>query len=70
MQTRGDELKLVFPQQGLDPQELLALEFDHFYLQPMDGPRYAENLKLATRYCLEHPQWRISLQIHKLLGLP
>ncbi len=70
VQTRGDELKLVFPQQGLDPKELLALEFDHFYLQPMDGPRYAENLKLATRYCLEHPQWRISLQIHKLLGLP
>ncbi len=70
VQRCGNELKLVFPQAGLDPEKLLQLDFEHFYLQPMDGPRYAENLQATARYCLEHPRWRISLQIHKLLGLP
>ena len=66
----GDELKLVFPQAGLDPAGLAGLAFRHFFLQPMDGPEAARNTQLATRYCLDHPQWRLSLQTHKLLGIP
>lgn len=68
--TAGDELKLVFPQAGLDPQAFLGLSFRHFFLQAMDGPDRAGNLGLAVRYCLEHPRWRLSLQTHKLLGIP
>jgi 7-carboxy-7-deazaguanine synthase len=66
----GDELKLVFPQPGLDPASLERLEFRHFLLQPMDGPDLVRNTELAVRYCLEHPRWRLSLQTHKLLGIP
>jgi len=66
----GDELKLVFPQDGLDPERLEGLAFRHFFLQPKDGPAVARNTKLAMRYCLEHPRWRLSLQTHKLLGIP
>jgi 7-carboxy-7-deazaguanine synthase (Cx14CxxC type) len=66
----GDELKLVFPQPGADPGRFAAWEFDHFFLQPMDGPDVARNTELAVRYCLAHPQWRLSLQTHKLLGIP
>jgi 7-carboxy-7-deazaguanine synthase (Cx14CxxC type) len=66
----GDELKLVFPQPGLDPASLEALDFRHFLLQPMDGPDLARNTDLAVRYCLDHPRWRLSLQTHKLLGIP
>jgi 7-carboxy-7-deazaguanine synthase len=69
-QTWGDELKLVFPQEGAEPDLYEALAFDHFFLQPMDGPRLKENTALAVRYCLDHPRWRLSLQQHKLLGLP
>ena len=68
-QRSGSELKLVYPQQGITPKELERLEFDHFFLQPMDGPAARQNTELATRYCLDHPRWRLSLQTHKLLGL-
>jgi 7-carboxy-7-deazaguanine synthase len=69
IQTKGDELKLVWPQ-PIDPQGLLGLEFDHWRLQPKDGPDYGENLNHTLRYCLEHPPWRLSLQQHKICGLP
>jgi 7-carboxy-7-deazaguanine synthase len=69
--TRGDELKLVFPQTEPDaqPECFEHLAFAHFSLQPMDGDALAENTRRALEYCLEHPRWRLSLQIHKLLGL-
>lgn len=66
---RGHELKLVFPQVAARPEQFEEFDFKHFYLQPMDGPNQAENMELAVRYCLEHPQWRLSLQTHKLLGI-
>jgi len=66
----GDELKIVFPQDAIEPDSLARLDFRHFFLQPMDGPDRIRNTELATRYCLEHPQWRLSLQTHKLLGIP
>jgi 7-carboxy-7-deazaguanine synthase (Cx14CxxC type) len=68
-QRSGNELKIVYPQQGLSPQELERLKFDHFFVQPMDGPDIEQNTQLAARYCLEHPRWRLSLQTHKLLGI-
>ena len=67
---RGDEIKLVFPQPLAPPEHFAGAEFSRFYLQPMDGPDLARNTELALRYCLEHPQWRLSLQTHKLLGIP
>jgi 7-carboxy-7-deazaguanine synthase (Cx14CxxC type) len=67
--TAGDELKLVYPQHDAPPDRFARLSFKHFFLQPMDGPDLELNTKLATQYCLDHPQWRLSLQIHKLLGL-
>jgi 7-carboxy-7-deazaguanine synthase (Cx14CxxC type) len=66
----GDEIKLVFPQAGADPTEFENLEFTHFFLQPMDGPEREANTAAALQYCLEHPRWRLSLQTHKLLGIP
>ena len=66
---RGHELKLVFPQDALRPEEIEHLEFDHFFLQPMDGPEREENTRLAVEYCLEHPRWRLSLQTHKYIGI-
>ena len=68
--THGDELKLIFPQEGAEPARYESLAFDHFFLQPMDGPDVERNTQLAVHYCLEHPQWRLSLQTHKLVGLP
>jgi 7-carboxy-7-deazaguanine synthase (Cx14CxxC type) len=68
--TTGDELKLVVPQAGLDPAEFAGLAFRHFYLQPLAGPQLAEHTQAAVRYCLAHPQWRLSLQLHKQLGIP
>jgi 7-carboxy-7-deazaguanine synthase (Cx14CxxC type) len=68
--TSGDELKLVHPQPGLDPASYVTLDFRHFFLQPMDGPDALHNRQLVTEYCLAHPQWRVSLQMHKILGLP
>jgi 7-carboxy-7-deazaguanine synthase len=67
---RGDELKLVYPQVGAEPERYASLTFDQFFLQPMDGPDVARNTRLAVDYCLAHPQWRLSLQTHKLLGIP
>jgi 7-carboxy-7-deazaguanine synthase len=66
----GNELKLVFPQPDARPERFEELDFDHFLLQPMDGAAAAENTRLALEYCLRHPQWRLSLQTHKLLGIP
>jgi 7-carboxy-7-deazaguanine synthase (Cx14CxxC type) len=68
--TSGHELKLVYPQAGAEPERHERLEFRHFFLQPMDGPEREGNTQLAVRYCLEHPQWRLSLQTQKYLGLP
>ena len=68
--TSGNELKLVFPQPHCRPEHFERMAFDHFYLQPMDGPDLIENQQLSTDYCLQHPQWRLSLQMHKVLGLP
>jgi len=70
LQRCGDELKLVYPQAGADPADFELLSFRHFFLQPMDGPNRAANTELALRYCLAHPQWRLSLQTHKFLGIP
>lgn len=68
-QLTGNELKLVVPQAGQAPGDFEGLDFDHFFLQPMDSPKQAENTEAAIRYCLEHPIWRLSLQTHKLLGI-
>ncbi|MFG1317727.1 7-carboxy-7-deazaguanine synthase [Xanthobacter autotrophicus] len=68
--TRGHELKLVFPQPGLDPEAVAGLDFAHFFLQPMDGPDRLRNTEAAVAYCLSHPRWRLSLQTHKMIGIP
>ena len=68
--TSGDELKLVYPQDGAPPEAFESLDFRHFFLQPMDGPQRERNTERALRYCLAHPRWRLSLQTHKLLGIP
>jgi 7-carboxy-7-deazaguanine synthase (Cx14CxxC type) len=67
--TRGNELKLIYPQKGGEPERYAALAFDNFFLQPMDDPERAANIEAATQYCLAHPQWRLSLQTHKLIGI-
>ncbi len=69
-QRSGAELKLVFPQAALDPDGLAGLDFRHFWLQPMDGPDRVANTAAAVAYCLAHPRWRLSLQTHKLIGIP
>jgi 7-carboxy-7-deazaguanine synthase (Cx14CxxC type) len=66
----GNELKLVFPQSGAEPERFERLAFDHFLLQPMDGPDRARNTELAVAYCKSRPRWRLSLQTHKLIGIP
>lgn len=68
--TAGHELKLVYPQTDAMPERFEQLQFEHFFLQPMDGPVVAKNTELAVAYCLAHPRWRLSLQTHKLLGIP
>jgi len=70
IQTSGQELKLVFPQDKAMPERFADLDFERFYLQPMDGPDRDRNTQLAVAYCLSHPQWRLSVQTHKYLGLP
>jgi 7-carboxy-7-deazaguanine synthase len=65
----GDELKLVYPQSGAEPERYAGQDFRNFFLQPMDGPDRSHNTDAATRYCLDHPQWRLSLQTHKLIGI-
>jgi 7-carboxy-7-deazaguanine synthase (Cx14CxxC type) len=68
-QKRGDELKLIFPQEGADPSLYEGLDFRHFLLQPMDGPEILRNTRAAVDYCLAHPRWRLSLQTHKMIGV-
>jgi 7-carboxy-7-deazaguanine synthase len=68
--TNGQELKLIFPQSGAEPERYAGLDFRHFFLQPMDGPDRERNTLLAIQYCLQHPPWRLSLQTQKLLGIP
>jgi 7-carboxy-7-deazaguanine synthase len=69
VQTSGNELKLVFPQPDAPPERFESLAFDHFFLQPMDGPVVDANTRQAVAYCLAHPRWRLSVQTHKALGI-
>ena len=71
LQTSGNELKLVYPQIETEaqPERFASLEFEHFFLQPCDDPRRQENTQKAISYCLEHPQWKLSLQTHKIIGI-
>ena len=69
VQTAGQELKLVYPQLGVDPARFEVLDFERFLLQPMDGPHRAANTEAAIAYCLAHPRWRLSVQTHKYLGI-
>lgn len=70
VQRSGHELKLVFPQVERDPADLAGLDFQHFFLQPMDGPDRLGNTEAVVAYCLAHPRWRLSLQTHKVIGIP
>jgi 7-carboxy-7-deazaguanine synthase len=70
VQRSGNELKLVFPQPGAEPERFEGFSFEHFLLQPMDGPAREAHTRAALAYCLAHPRWGLSLQTHKLLGLP
>ncbi len=70
VQVRGHELKLVYPQPGVDPAAFEHLDFERFLLQPMDGPARLENTQAVIAYCLAHPRWRLSVQTHKYLGIP
>lgn len=70
VQTRGQELKLVYPQPGVDPARFEGLDFERFFLQPMDSADQQANTAAAVAYCLSHPRWRLSVQTHKYLGLP
>jgi 7-carboxy-7-deazaguanine synthase (Cx14CxxC type) len=69
-QVSGDEMKLVYPQADAEPDQFEGLDFHHFMLQPMDGDKLAENTRKALAYCLAHPRWRLSLQTHKIIGIP
>jgi 7-carboxy-7-deazaguanine synthase len=69
VQTTGSELKLVYPQENAPPEKYAGLAFRHFFLQPMDGPDIERNTEDAIEYCLRHPQWRLSIQTHKLVGI-
>ena len=70
VQTSGQELKLVYPQPGVDPARFEGLGFERFWLQPMDGPDREANTQAALAYCLTHPRWRLSVQTHKYIGVP
>ncbi len=70
IQRSGDELKLVYPQETLPPDAVATLDFHHLFLQPMDGPDRDANIEAAAAWCLSHPEWRLSLQTHKIIGLP
>jgi 7-carboxy-7-deazaguanine synthase (Cx14CxxC type) len=65
----GQELKLVYPQEGAEPEKYAMLNFRHFFIQPLDSPDRENNTRLALEYVLSHPQWRLSLQVHKILGI-
>lgn len=66
---KGNELKLVYPQDNLSPEDFTSFDFELFYLQPMDSPTQAQNMQATLDYCLAHPQWRMSLQTHKILDI-
>lgn len=70
VQLCGNELKLVWPQKGAEPEKFEALDFEHFLLQPMWGDHTQENMRSAARYCMDHPRWRLSVQTHKWIGIP
>ena len=70
VQRSGDELKLVWPQAGIDPEDLLGWDFRHFLIQPLDGPEREESTAAAIDYVMSHPRWRLGLQSHKLIGMP
>jgi len=70
VQRRGNELKLVYPQEGARPEDFEEWDFDRFFLQPMDGPDRETNTAQAVQFCMAHPKWRLSLQTHKYLGIP
>lgn len=67
--TKGNELKLVYPQTGLDPSDFEQMDYEHYYLQPMDSEAQDDNTLKAINYCKSHPRWRLSLQTHKVLGI-
>lgn len=67
--TKGSEIKIVFPQKGVDPADFEQMDFEHFYLQPMDSVEQEQNLFKVQEYCLLHPKWKMSLQTHKILGI-
>ena len=69
-QRSGNEIKLVYPQNGVSPDVFSGLSFSHFFLQPMDGPQLGENTQRAIQFCLANPKWRLSIQTHKILGIP
>lgn len=69
VQKRGNELKFVYPQKEIAPETFSELDFDYFFIQPMDGPDLNRNMKLAIEYCLKNPKWRLSLQTHKFSGM-
>ncbi len=68
--TQGQELKLVYPQAGVDPARFEGLNFTHFFLQPLDGPLRRQHTQATVDYCLQHPRWRLSVQTHKWIGIP
>lgn len=68
--TQGHELKLVYPQHGVDPEAFEPLHFEHWFLQPLDDQHRKENTSRCVSYCLAHPRWRLSLQVHKIIGIP
>ncbi len=70
VQQSGNELKFIYPQKDFEPEPFLEMQFDHFYLQPMDGPNLKDNTLQCVQYCMEHPEWKLSLQSHKILGIP
>ena len=67
---KGNELKIVFPQSGINPRQHENLEFEHFFIQPMDGKKQKENIKKSEEFVFKHPQWKLSLQTHKIIGIP
>ncbi|MBP03008.1 MAG: 7-carboxy-7-deazaguanine synthase [Rhodospirillaceae bacterium] len=67
---KGNELKLIYPQQGIDIDHLESLEFEHLFIQPMDNKNYTQNLSDSVDFCLKNPRWRLSIQTHKILGIP
>ncbi|MEM9667736.1 MAG: 7-carboxy-7-deazaguanine synthase [Pseudomonadota bacterium] len=70
LQTSGNEIKLVYPQVLARPEKFIDMDFEHFFLQPMDGPEFAQNVEATKEYCMKNPKWRLSLQTHKMIGLP